>query len=94
MMCHFFDPHNKVPEVEPATVDEFLEYWNQLLKKRGITQDNLSFIITGGVIEVSSEFANVSDLDLKYMSLIKKFINFRKENHLISISVMTQHITT
>jgi hypothetical protein len=72
MMCHFFDPHNKVPEVEPATVDEFLEYWNQLLKKRGITQDNLSFIITGGVIEVSSEFANVSDFRPKVYDFNRK----------------------
>jgi len=72
MMCHFFDPHNKVPEVEPATVDEFLDYWKDLLEKRGIEQDNLSFIITGGVIEVSSEFANVSDFRPKIYEFNKK----------------------
>ena len=61
MMCHFFDPHNKISEVEPATVDEFLDYWKDLLAKRNIEQDNLSFIITGGVIEVNCEFSNVGD---------------------------------
>lgn len=72
MMCHFFDPHNKISEVEPATVDEMLDYWKDLLKKRGITQDNLSFIITGGVIEISSEFANVGDFRPKVYEFNKK----------------------
>jgi len=72
MLCHFFDPHNKVPEIKPATVDEFLDYWKDLLKKRGITQDNLSFIITGGVIEVNSEFANVGDFRPKVYEFNRK----------------------
>jgi len=72
MMCHFFDPHNKIPEVEPATVDEMLDYWKDLLAKRGITQDNLSFIITGGVIEISSEFANVGDFRPKVYEFNKR----------------------
>lgn len=72
MLCHFFDPLNKVPAIKPATVDEFLDYWKDLLAKRGIEQDNLSFIITGGVIEVNSEFANVGDFRPKVYEFNKK----------------------
>lgn len=54
MECHFFDPKNLIKDVEPATVDEFLEYWKSKLNAKGVTFDEISVTIIGGVLEVNT----------------------------------------
>jgi len=72
-----WDAYDKV-NGEPVTFDQWLDYWRGLLIKRDKPHKGLSFSITGGIMEVGTDFAGldfrseVFDFNSKITKLAKK----------------------
>lgn len=77
LMWHVWDCMEAIP-TEAKNVDEFLEFWADVLKKQNVKQDEISFTIQAGTIEVHTDLANITfrkqvyDFDKKVTQLAKK----------------------
>lgn len=77
LVWHVWDCVGVIP-TEPKTVDEFLQFWKEVLNKKNVKQDEMSFIIQAGAIEVQTDLASLEfrneiyDFNKKVSKLAKK----------------------